>query len=216
MQGCSFVFSCGSLRPHNFGQKRPSFLNFSEKVCQIRGEIWSSRIFMVLWAVFTGSAPTTCFAKLRPWTDATSQLTSKVNERIQPLAIKRIQQFVLLIVHLIKYPLSIILINFVGNEEMAAKTKWIRIFILCGTITVQTKYHRCQVPWLEVMYFCRCYWYFHLAGSLFWPPPTQSRPITFLCYHVTPVFVRWWCDDVSLPSAPHQSPSAFFRLSKRR
>ena len=40
---------------------------------------------------------------------------------------------------------------------MAAKTKWIRIFILCGTITVQTKYHRCLVPRLEVMYFCRCY-----------------------------------------------------------
>ena len=47
----------------------------------------------------------------------------KVNKRIQPLAIKRIQQFALAIVHLIKYPLSIILINFAGNEEMAAKTK---------------------------------------------------------------------------------------------
>ena len=27
------------------------------------------------------------------------------------------------------------------------------IFILCGTIAVQTKYDRCQVPLLEVMYF---------------------------------------------------------------
>ena len=95
----------------------------------------------------------------RQWTNTTSQSTSKdkVNWRIQPLAIKRIQQFALPIVHLIKYPLSIILINFAGNEKMAAKTKWIRIFILCGTITVQTKYHLCQVPRLQVMYFCRCY-----------------------------------------------------------
>ena len=103
---------------------------------------------------------------------------------VQPLAIKRIQQFALSIVHLIKYHLSIILLNFAGNEEMAAKTKWIRIFILCRTITAQTKYHRCQVPRLEVMYFCRCYWYFHLAGYLVWPPPTQSRPIAFLCYEL--------------------------------
>ena len=68
-QGCSFVFSCGGLSPHNLSQKRPKFLNFKEKVCQIRGEIWNSRILMVLWAVFTGSAPTTCFAKLRPWAE---------------------------------------------------------------------------------------------------------------------------------------------------
>ena len=27
-------------------------------------------------------------------------------------------------------------------------------------------------------------WYFHLAGSLFWPPPAQSRPIAFLCYQL--------------------------------
>ena len=27
-------------------------------------------------------------------------------------------------------------------------------------------------------------WYFHLAGSFFWPPPTQSRPIAFLCYQL--------------------------------
>ena len=38
-QGCSFVFSCGGLSPHNLGQKRPEFLNFNEKLCQIRGEI---------------------------------------------------------------------------------------------------------------------------------------------------------------------------------
>ena len=113
-----------------------------------------------------------------------SQLAESMSVPIQPLAIKRIQQFGLPIVHLFKYPLSFILINFAGNEEMAAKAKWIRIFSLCGTITVQTKYHRCQLPRLEVMYFCRCYWYFHLAGSLFWPPPTQSRPIAFPCYQL--------------------------------
>ena len=39
VQGCSFVFSCGGLSPHNLGQKRPKFLNFSEKGFQIWGEI---------------------------------------------------------------------------------------------------------------------------------------------------------------------------------
>ena len=61
---------------------------------------------------------------------------------------------------------------------------WVCIFILCGTITVQTKYHRWQVPRLEVMYFCRCYLYFHLTSSLFWPPPIQSRPIACICYQL--------------------------------
>ena len=83
-------------------------------------------------------------------------------------------------------------------DVMAVKTKWIRIFILCGTITVQTKYHRCQVPRLKVMYFCRYYWYFHLAGSLFWPPPTQSRPITFLCYQLCGHSRLWVADLLTL------------------
>ena len=71
-----FVFSCGGLSLHNLGQKRPEFLNFSVKVCQIRGEKWNSMILMVLWAVFTGSVPTTCFAKLRPCTRRLTKFTT--------------------------------------------------------------------------------------------------------------------------------------------
>ena len=70
-QGCSFAFSCGDLSPHNLVQKRPKILNLSEKVCQIRGKIVKFKDFdgrYLLWAVFTGSAPTTRFEKLRPWT----------------------------------------------------------------------------------------------------------------------------------------------------
>ena len=37
-QGCSLVFSCGALSPHNLGQKR-SKIHLSQKMCQIRREI---------------------------------------------------------------------------------------------------------------------------------------------------------------------------------
>ena len=39
LQGCSFVFSCGGLSPHNLGYERPKILYLIEKVCQIRGKI---------------------------------------------------------------------------------------------------------------------------------------------------------------------------------
>ena len=41
-------------------------------------------------------------------------------------------------------------------------------------------------------------WYFHLAGSLFWPPPTQSRPIAFLCYSRVGTAVLWVADLLTL------------------
>ena len=67
VQGCSFVFSCEGLRPHKLGQRRHAMLNFREKVCQIRREIKKLKDFDGFWAGFPGSAPTTCFEKLRPW-----------------------------------------------------------------------------------------------------------------------------------------------------
>ena len=39
LQGCSFVFSCGGLSPHNLGQKKYKILHLSQKMCQIRREI---------------------------------------------------------------------------------------------------------------------------------------------------------------------------------
>ena len=56
-QGCSFVFSCVGLNPHNLGQ---SPHNLSEKVCQIRGEIGNSRIVMAL-SSFNRFSPHNCY-----------------------------------------------------------------------------------------------------------------------------------------------------------
>ena len=66
-QGCSFVFSCGGLSPHNLGQKVLKSFTWARKCVKSEEKSLNWRIMMALWAVFTGSAPTTHFANLRPW-----------------------------------------------------------------------------------------------------------------------------------------------------
>ena len=53
---------CGVLSPQNLGQ---SPHNFGKKCVKSEEKSGKSRILMVLWEVLTGSAPSTCFEKLR-------------------------------------------------------------------------------------------------------------------------------------------------------